>query len=189
MHWASNRLRCLSALVLVSVLIGGCNFGSDGNVGTGGTTSGVWLQPDRTVAVAYRDMTAFYRDGAEWILAGQYQPTDLTINTSIKNTAGCGTNVCMYDSAYGNNGLNGWNSCNPGHEAGSDPNQTCSEQWVRINQTYSPPRGRIVCHEFGHSVGLRHTNEAASCMRRTADGGTSETLTTHDRDHLNGHYN
>lgn len=92
------------------------------------------------------------------------------------------------DSNYGNNGVYGWNACYPGGTSGSHPNQTCSNDWVRLN-TYAyaqrPSNDALACHELGHAVGLRHTT-ATSCLNTTLPGST--VLTDHYRTHINGHY-
>ncbi len=95
--------------------------------------------------------------------------------------------MCVWDWDYGDNGLNGWNAC-VGTTNGAHPNQKCTQQWVKINLFYNPPPQRIACHEMGHSVGLRHSDDQASCMKSTAAGGNSNVLTAHDKSHLNLQY-
>lgn len=58
---------------------------------------------------------------------------------------------------------------------------------MRINTFFSPPANRIVCHEVGHSVAVRHTSNNYSCMKRTVDGGTSQVLTEHDQGVISGY--
>jgi predicted Zn-dependent protease len=64
----------------------------------------------------------------------------------------------------------------------------CSVDWVNINLTYSPPATRVACHELGHAMGLRHNLDTSSCVMSSADGGTSQYLSTHDKDHLTNNY-
>lgn len=166
------------------------NFGSAGTSGVGGTTSGVWLTDSRAWQVRGRNLTQPYRDGLSATLADDYVSTDLTV-TYDTTASGCdfhvGDDLCVYDSDYGNNGVNGWNSC-AASTYGSHPNQVCEWDWVRINTYYSPPPKRVACHEIAHSVGLRHTQEQASCVKRTADGGTSANLSGHDIGHIDAQY-
>jgi hypothetical protein len=156
-------------------------------VGTGGTTNGVWLTTSSTFNVHKRDLTTTYSNAVSTVMSGQYNPTDLTVNVFTSPSCNETARVCIFDSDYGDNGLNGWNACS-GPTSGSHPNQRCGVQWVRINTRYSPPANRIVCHEVGHSVGLRHTSTQASCLKSTADGGNSSTLTSHDTGHINATY-
>lgn len=176
--------RLAGALLIVT--LASCNFGSEGQVGSSGTTSGVFLQTSRNYLVGFRNMTNYYEDGAAFALSGSYAPTALDV-AYVRNASSCTHDVCMYDTNDGDNGFNGWNACSSGN-SGSHPNMTCSRQHVTVNEHYLPPNVRIACHELAHSTGLRHTDENASCVKRTAEGGTSDTLSGHDKDHLNARY-
>ncbi len=163
------------------------NFGSTGTTGITGTTNGVWLTTSASFVVGRISLTSTYSSAVTTVMNGQYNPTDLNVSIASPTYCDSSLDTCIYDSDYGDNGLNGWNACD-GPTSGSHPNMRCATQWVRINQQYNPPANRIVCHEVAHSVGLRHTSEQASCVKRTADGGNSSTLSTHDRGHLNATY-
>ncbi len=164
------------------------NWGSTGTAGVGGTTNGVWLTDSRFWYVAKRDLTNTYSAGVQSALTSEYMPTDLEVTIYVPTSCpDASYDLCVYDSNYGDNGYNGWNAC-AGTASGAHPNQLCSLDWVKINQHYSPPAKRIACHEMGHSIGLRHTGEHASCMMRSADGGTSEVLSGHDKGWINGKY-
>ncbi len=181
----------LAIVLLAANPLGATNVGSAGTPGTAGTTNGVWYTPDAAWKVAKRDLTSTYSTGVTNAIAQSYNPTDLSV--TVVTAATC-TNltphfhdVCVFDSDYGNNGVNGWNQC-AGVTTGSHPNQVCSLQYVKINTRYSPPATRVACHELGHSVGLRHTNANDSCMKSSADGGSASVLTSHDKSHLNARY-
>lgn len=179
----------LLAVGLLSIAPAGANFGSSGNSGTSGTTNGVWLTNNDNFHVYKRNLTATYAAGVDDTIYNDYDTipgwdADTVTASSCNDT---GADTCAYDSDYGDNGLNGWNAC-AGTTSGSHPDRVCSVQWVRFNEFYSPPATRIACHEIAHSVGLRHTNASASCVKRTADGGTSSTLSAHDRSHLDNEY-
>lgn len=187
---ALGVLSLATALALTATSAAASNFGSEGTAGASGTTNGVFLTANASWSVAKVSLTSTYSNGVSSALSQQYNPTDL--NVSEYSPPGCGGSygsydLCVFDANYGDNGLNGWNAC-AGSTSGSHPNMVCSMAYVRINTYYSPPAVRIACHEMGHSVGLRHTSEAASCMKRSADGGTSASLSAHDTGHLNGHY-
>lgn len=164
------------------------NFGSAGTAGSSGTTNGVWLTNNYFWNVGRRNLTATYSTGVYQAVEEEYEPSDMDGAALTPDSCpDSGYDVCVYDYNYGDNGLNGWNAC-AGTTSGSHPTQRCSLDYVRINTYYSPPAKRIACHELGHSVGLRHTSDSASCLKRTADGGTSSDLTSHDRTHLNNTY-
>lgn len=162
------------------------NWGSAGDVGAGGTTNGVFLTNDSNWIVRGRVLTDPYVTGMMEALQQSYYPTDLTVTTYPWATS-CAGDLCVYDFNYGDNGLNGWNAC-AGPTQGAHPNMVCSLDYVRVNLFYAPPPKRIMCHEIGHSVGLRHTQEQASCVKKTSDGGDSAVLSDHDKAHVNAHY-
>lgn len=118
----------------------------------------------------------------------EYGPTDLTVG--LGSPGGCPDedwDVCVFDSDYGDNGFNGWNQC-AGDTSGAHPNRRCSLGFVKINLYFSPPAKRIACHELGHSIGLRHSGNDASCMKTTQDGGSSARLANHDVGHVDDEY-
>lgn len=58
-------------------------------------------------------------------------------------------------------GLCGWTQC-LGTTTGTHPNQKCSLDFIRFDIEGSRTCGTarsLACHEFGHSVGLKHTND------------------------------
>lgn len=166
------------------------NFGSDPDSvpGVSGTQNGVWLTNNANWIVGRRALTTKYFNGVTNAVLDEYRPTDLDPTLLSPDSCPDSTyDVCVFDSDYGNNGLNGWNQC-AGDEIGNHPNQVCTLAFDKINLRYDPPAKRIACHEMGHGVGLRHTQNDASCMKRTQDGGTSNQLTDHDAAHLDGEY-
>lgn len=168
----------------------GTNFGSQGTPGLGGTTNGVWLTQNDPWTVRGRGLSDAYRNGLNQTMNASYIPTDLSVAyTSIAPSCAPEDNhdLCVYDFDYGDNGLNGWNACG-WDTIGSHPDQICTWDWVRVNLFFSPPPKRIMCHEVAHSVGLRHTQEQASCVKKTADGGDSAVLSAHDIGHINAEY-
>lgn len=180
---------CVAAALAASILglpAEASNFGSFGTPGAGGTNNGVWLTPDSGWLVGRRALTAPYSTGVAEAVGEEYGPTDLNVGVFSPSTCDI-YDVCVYDHDYGDNGLNGWNAC-AGAVIGNHPTQKCVQAWVRINLFFSPPPKRIACHELGHSVGLRHTDEQASCVKRTIEGGNSETLSAHDKAHINDNY-
>lgn len=182
------KLFVAAGLLITAAPATATNVGSAGSAGTGGTTNGVWYTDGNLFIVAKRNLTAVYSNGVTQAINEEYIPTDLVVQAQVSSfCSDSDHDLCVYDENYGDNGLNGWASCF-GTTVGAHPNQVCTVAWVRINQFFSPPAKRIACHEMGHTVGLRHTQEQASCLKRTIDGGNSSQLSPHDDAHVNARY-
>lgn len=165
------------------------NFGSSGSAGTGGTTNGVWLTNNAGFVVVARALESWTYNGYVNASNNEFQPTDLSVSfSSASSCSDPSHDLCVFDGDYGNNGLDGWNSC-AGTATDAHPFQRCSLAWNRINFYGSDPSWNYVaCHEMGHSVGLRHTAGTTapfSCMK---EGSNYAFLSTHDDGHINGIY-
>lgn len=121
-----------------------------------------------------------------------YDPTDLV---AAETTNSAIADVIVEDANFGLNGVAGWVEC-PSSEpdqGGAHPNHWCQGQYLRYNYTYSTyfddavSLAYMACHEFGHTVGLQHSTEGASCMTANTPNG-SGSLTAHDRGHINTRY-
>ncbi|MGE0308503.1 MAG: M57 family metalloprotease [Acidimicrobiia bacterium] len=163
------------------------NFGSGGS-NAGPPVNEISLGNNRfhsysfhgTVSTAWRNaMTSAAVDG--------YDPTN--INTSqIGNNQS--TDVRIGTGVY-NTGVYGWVNCpTDGVRSGTDPSERCWNQWLKIDtgNAGSFPSDRkksLMCHEFGHTLGLRHT-PSGSCMTETAVNPNRATVPdAHDQAHLN----
>ena len=165
------------------------NFGSVGTVGTGGTTNGVWLTDGSTWTVARMSLTATNNTEVRQRRGQRLQPNRhqrVHARARVLHRGELRPLRLRRAHLYGNNGLRGWNAC-AGTAVFAHPNQQCWLQWVRFNDIYtSPAANALACHELGHSLGLRHSTDTASCM--FTPGPTSTVLTNHDRAHLNAAY-
>lgn len=105
-----------------------------------------------------------------------------------------GYDVSAVNANYGQNGRWGWTECadpvNGVVYGGTDPDRWCRPQFLDFNDFYSQTSSQknvITCHELGHTLGLRHSNETSgSCMKK--DQRTINGITTHDHAMLNGQY-
>lgn len=187
-----RSLGSIVATVVLALLIGSppvvdaSNFGSAGDVGAGGTTNGVFLTDGADWRVARRSL-ATANSTAVANAASDYSATSL--NAFVSSPTSCtdaSHDVCVFDSAYGNNGFVGWNAC-AGVASGNHAGMTCSLNYVRFNQTYSFDPLGLACHELGHAVGLRHDTATDTCMH-TPTSSARRYLSVHDRDNLNWWY-
>lgn len=98
---------------------------------------------------------------------------------------------CVYDENYGNNGFTGWNQCSGSSVRQlTNPNRICGTQLIRVNLYYSAPRQKVMCHEFGHSLGFQHSKEALgnSCMDVGTTSTAKTTLSSTDKSEINARY-
>ena len=108
------------------------------------------------------------------------EPTNIS-SSIYHNYAGREVNV--HDDYYGDTGWYGEWRCR------SWSGSICLDGLVRINLSYGPytdtEKRSLVCEEVGHSVGLEHSSETASCMSQRWD---RTLLTSHDKGILNNKY-
>lgn len=135
-----------------------------------------------------------------------YEPTDLV--TSVYTDGWNDVDVRIDVNTWGT-GVYGYVYCpSDGIRTGSDPNETCYRQWVKIDLAHAggfnaDQRKLLMCHEFGHTLGLRHAETDPfypapddTCMRTLIRGGPGMThpqdalfsLHAHDTVHLNALY-
>jgi hypothetical protein len=160
-----------------------------------GSGGGIYWQASANWDVAGVLLGTTTRNSAGSAVGNQYGPTDLNATYSGNAGTSCPSSAetCVYDDNYGNTGWYGIAEC-IGTTAGSDPNATCSRSQVRIDQyTGSPYVAGIaespynLCHEIGHSVGLRHTT-SNTCLKRYVDGGSATFINQAEINELNAHY-
>lgn len=179
------------ALVLVGILpAAASNFGSQGpDYGVGPNQSGVYLLPSATMTVKPVNLTANNRTALGQANTNSYAPTALVVSTGANDGNCVSDRICVFDGAYGNIGYYGWNNCR-GNVSGSHPNKKCTQQHIFLNTSSTPPnRERLLCHEMGHAVGLRHTAYAGTCMTTLIDNSTSNTIRSgHEGQHINALY-
>lgn len=195
MEVASRRLKTWWVGAVIAVVVIGLspasatNWGSTGSQGAGGTQNAVSLLPSSTMTVDRINLTATNSTAINSAAINQFGSTNLTVVVRApSNTCATGQRICVFDSNYGNNGLYGWAACDTG-SSGTNPNRTCSRQFVRLNTSYTLPSAqRLACHELAHTVGLRHSSQTSSCVYTPIDDGSTASLTAHDIAHINARY-
>ncbi|BCJ70487.1 hypothetical protein CS0771_00310 [Catellatospora sp. IY07-71] len=186
--------------------------GNWGSTACGGTpVNCVSTANNRTHAIRYVDFG--FRPGYEdadahvpgaasetnWVISSVYNPTVLSV---YRDEADAYPDVWMYDANYGYlSGVTGWVECPPDNTGtgGSHPNRWCRGQRLRLNSYFYwydsgvydtiDQRRNVICHEMGHTLGLRHrTDTRASCMWTYAGDGGGSTLDAHDTGHITARY-
>lgn len=193
-------LAALAAFV-VAATVSANNFGS--NVGTGGTPAHacdasmssqcinnnsadliIWGSP---LAQSHKDAILFAID--------DYNAHNPDIFMYISALGPDLVDVIVSDTTMTGNGQWSWGQCrSPATYGGADPNRWCYPVLLKWNLAYekskypgTTAKNDIACHELGHTMGLRHSNElTGSCMIYAST--TYVTTTTHDRAMLQGHY-
>ncbi len=202
---AVGVLSAAVALAMPDAVFGLAGFGSMGDA-----ISGVYLTPNdenwRVHSVNIETSTA--RQNIINVLGGQYGPTDLDLFHYAYSTDCTGSDLCILDQDMGASGYYGRTMCAYGTLSGVDPTKVCTSFTLIILNQYSGagyPSGigispYNICHEVGHSIGLRHrpgtvVDNGTSCMRTAyelAPGGTSVPSTSNihidEVDAINANY-
>lgn len=173
------------ALVWPIVTASATNFGS--NTSSGGTGAHECDDSASSQCVANNSFHSIYdfNLGATWTTAiadaiGKY---DNMAPIRVEWDADSDADVLAAQGTYGLNNMWGWTLCSgTAVHMGVDPDEWCRPQWLNLNLSYSHDAGQkraIACHEVGHTIGLRHSNESSgSCMIKNQR--TWDDPSTHD---------
>ena len=119
-----------------------------------------------------------------------YEPV-LDVSCS-ERTISTGADLLVLDSTYFTS-FWAWTYCpSASAKLGADPNMSCTPQALKYDISHTAAydtlaeRNYLACHEFGHSLGLRHSGDSASCL--FPNSATSGVLTSHEIFELNSHY-
>jgi Matrixin len=130
----------------------------------------------------------------EWVMANAYPSSTTHLEMSRTYSSGA-WEVRAATTSSPSTGIVGWVECKPGvTTSGSHPNQRCSYENLWFNTVYldttngdSNYLAAIACHEMGHTVGLRHSADTASCLQNPPIA-YQWYPTSHDRGELAARY-
>jgi hypothetical protein len=193
-------LASVYALLLSAGAAGANNFGSLSNSGPPSNSVNIG---DNTTHTARYYLLNQFADAMPWAIDHYNNATVLSVSRltpdytcGISSTCSPTSDVQIADGDYGYSGVAGWNSCPGGAIVlGSHPTRSCYGQIVRFNTHSSvtqyidslEERQELACHEFGHTLGLRHTTSQTSCMEETVPLPSRYT-NTHDRQCVDQYY-
>ena len=136
-------------------------------------------------------------------MAEDYDPTDFVVTEVTELTPA--TDVVAYSQDYGDVGAAAWVYCPSDAPQGrnSEGDRWCRMQEIHFNLNArmavffedDGSRDHVACHEFGHTIGLRHWGNppqsvgpsAATCMNANTPNGPTE-LHQIDIDHINAYH-
>ncbi len=137
---------------------------------------------------------------ANWGVTELHSRTD--VDTFNDGTCKSHTDICFYDADYGTSPWiksvswwqtrNGLAHCN--RAAGLFGLGSKCDRWyvlfniAKMNDMNTSEVQELGCHEVGHTVGLKHTDDDDSCMKTDASGRSSKVLSQHDIGHVDNRY-
>jgi len=152
-----------------------------------GLRLGECLDLELDAVVDYNQLSAT-RYASNWV----YDPVTEVDTTEVSSASG--VDLIVRDWTSDNSDAWAWVECDQGAAyGGTDPRRWCRPQvlrydlsdTIRYDEVFE--RRYMACHEMGHSLGLRHSSNSASCL--FPNQATSDVLVANDEViELNGHY-
>lgn len=189
-------LGALSVVISVPGTASGTNYtGASGNTNCAGVN-----EQDNAQMTYYRSsgLTSAMYSAVVWNVNNNVAPTDFTVTEDTSETTT--TDVIYYENDYtgtycgytwhpNSTGssllgiyvcekLNGSNECDRSKVR-------FDKSWDVLSTTTTTKRRALVCHETGHSFGLKHpTTSSTTCMNDPVPSSTT-TYSSHDVGHIN----
>jgi hypothetical protein len=188
------RLRTLISVGLVAGFLGGYSLGPFAESAQA-TNINAWRAGDNsTITIRGCSLEPHVLSGYDWSITNNLNPTDIS---TLKYSCGSTTReINVYDGDYGDTTWAAQWYCN--FNGGGFPVNVCSWSTIQVNTRAGrvPPSSpvdypkAIMCHEFGHAVGLSHYSDpdgTTSCIRSPAQSAYRHYL-SHDKSHIDGYY-
>lgn len=131
-----------------------------------------------------------WKQSANWVRSNEIDPTDIETD-HVQQYSNADVATSRLDLSPGIVGVANCIDESIDNDDFPDDGEKCRKWRVRINTDFDPydttERRHILCHEFGHTVGLQHYADdvtTSSCMKEAA----STEWNWHDENHVDEHY-
>ena len=128
----------------------------------------------------YDNLTSQMNNASDYARNNDLSPTRMD---APKTSDHGNSDVHVMDNHYD------WNYAGTAQCMNPQDSQVCNHFHVKFNMKYDYTWSQaksLACHEFGHTVGLRHDNSRSTCMH--SDDKWPVGYSDHDRNHINNRY-
>lgn len=181
-RWKAARISFLVAVAMIALI--------PANSAIGTNLLGHRAGQNSTITVEGCNLESHISNAYTWTLVNNIIPTDISVSAYACSSNG--REIEVYDGNYGDTGWAGrwfcssWDIDFIACTVGTIQINTRNPGYVHSGTSVDYHRA-VLCHEFGHAVGLAHTTSTSSCMRNPAVSA-AKYYNSHDKIHINSLY-